>query len=51
MASQQNPLDPRYEFYRESLIELIKNSHPNFTIGIYGEWGMGKSYFSKIFIQ
>lgn len=47
MASQQNPLDPRYEFYRESLIELIKNSHPNFTIGIYGEWGMGKSTFLK----
>jgi predicted KAP-like P-loop ATPase len=47
MASQQNPLVPRYEFYRDSLIELIKNSHPNFSIGICGEWGMGKSTFLK----
>lgn len=29
--------------YRDAIVKIIKNSYPNFTIGIFGEWGTGKT--------
>jgi hypothetical protein len=29
--------------YADTIVDIIKNSDPNFTIGIYGEWGTGKT--------
>jgi len=32
-----------FEDYVNSLTKIIKNSYPKFSIGIYGEWGTGKT--------
>ena len=32
-----------FESISETIANIIKNSHPRFTIGIYGEWGTGKT--------
>ena len=32
-----------FEAYRDAIVKIIKKSHPNFTIGIFGEWGTGKT--------
>jgi predicted KAP-like P-loop ATPase len=29
--------------YRDAVINIIKNSYPKFTIGIFGDWGTGKT--------
>ncbi len=38
-------LHPTIEFESlgNTIANIIKNSHPRFTIGIYGEWGTGKT--------
>ena len=41
-ALEENPsLD--FDNYARTISKLIRNSEPRFTIGIYGEWGTGKS--------
>ena len=42
-------LTPSEEFLQivETTGEIIKNSEPKFTLGIYGEWGTGKSTLMK----
>jgi hypothetical protein len=37
--------DPILDFnlYRDTIIDIIKRSYPKFTIGIFGEWGTGKT--------
>ena len=37
--------DPILDFnlYRNAIVRIIKNSLPKFTIGIFGEWGAGKT--------
>jgi len=37
--------DPILDFnlYRNAIVRIIKNSLPKFTIGIFGEWGTGKT--------
>ena len=32
-----------FDSYTEAVVKIIKESHPNFTIGIIGEWGTGKT--------
>ena len=32
-----------FESIAKTLANMIKNSHPRFTTGIYGEWGTGKT--------
>jgi len=32
-----------FESYSHSILNIIKNSYPHFTIGIFGEWGTGKT--------
>ncbi|MDH3278225.1 MAG: KAP family NTPase, partial [Nitrosopumilus sp.] len=32
-----------YESIAKTIASMIKNSHPRFTTGIYGEWGTGKT--------
>ena len=38
-------VDPILDFnlYRNAIVSIIKNSLPKFTIGIFGEWGTGKT--------
>jgi predicted KAP-like P-loop ATPase len=37
--------DPILDFnlYRNAIVNIIKNSYPKFTIGIFGDWGTGKT--------
>jgi GTPase SAR1 family protein len=32
-----------FEAYRDTVVKMIMKSHPKFSIGIYGEWGSGKT--------
>ena len=38
-------VDPILDFnlYRNAIVSIINNSLPKFTIGIFGEWGIGKT--------
>ena len=38
-------VDPILDFnlYRNAIVSIINNSIPKFTIGIFGEWGIGKT--------
>jgi hypothetical protein len=38
-------IDPILDFnlYRDAIVNIIRNSYPKFTIGIFGDWGTGKS--------
>jgi len=44
--SEQPILD--FESYSDAIVKMIKNSDPNFTIGIFGEWGTGKTTLMKL---
>ena len=37
--------DPILDFnlYSNAIVEIVRNSHPKFTIGVFGDWGAGKS--------
>lgn len=37
-----------YEKLSDTLVTIIKNSQPHFTIGIYGEWGTGKTTMMRL---
>jgi predicted KAP-like P-loop ATPase len=37
-----------FEKYSELIIGMINKSSPNFSIGLYGEWGMGKTTLMKL---
>jgi predicted KAP-like P-loop ATPase len=32
-----------FTYYRDTIANIIKSSKPRFTVGIYGEWGTGKT--------
>jgi uncharacterized protein YjbI with pentapeptide repeats len=32
-----------FDLYRNAIANIIKNSYPKFTIGIFGDWGTGKT--------
>jgi chromosomal replication initiation ATPase DnaA len=36
-----------FEEYSYTIAQLIKDSDPRFSIGIYGEWGIGKTTLMK----
>ena len=38
-------IDPILDFnlYRNAIANIIQNSYPKFTIGIFGDWGTGKT--------
>ena len=36
-----------FDSLSRTISHIIKNSHPHFTIGIYGEWGTGKTTLMK----
>jgi uncharacterized protein YjbI with pentapeptide repeats len=38
-------IDPILDFnlYRNAIVNIVKTSHPKFTIGIFGGWGAGKT--------
>ncbi|RPJ31224.1 MAG: hypothetical protein EHM25_03765 [Nitrosopumilales archaeon] len=37
--------DPILDFnlYSNAIVNIVRNSHPKFTIGIFGDWGTGKT--------
>ena len=37
--------DPILDFnlYSNAIVNIVRNSHPKFTIGIFGDWGAGKT--------
>ncbi len=37
--------DPILDFnlYANAIVNIVRNSHPKFTIGIFGDWGTGKT--------
>ncbi len=37
-----------FEQYAECLVDIIKDTNPRFSIGIYGEWGTGKTTLMKL---
>jgi len=41
---------PLFDFpiYSQVIVKMIKNSDPNFCVGVYGEWGTGKTTFMKL---
>jgi hypothetical protein len=43
---EKNPTR-EFESLGHTVANIIKNSHPRFTIGIYGEWGTGKTTLMK----
>lgn len=32
-----------FTLYRDAIVNMINNSYPEFTIGIFGDWGNGKT--------
>ena len=42
--------DPILDFnkYAESIAKIVRYSDPKFSIGIYGEWGTGKTTLMKL---
>ena len=32
-----------FSLYREAIKNIVKNSYPKFTIGLFGDWGTGKT--------
>lgn len=32
-----------FNLFRDAIVNIIRNSYPHFTIGIFGEWGTGKT--------
>lgn len=37
-----------FEGFSESIAKMVKASHPKFSIGIYGEWGTGKTTLMQL---
>jgi len=37
-----------FDRYVEASVKMIKGSHPKFSIGIYGEWGSGKTTMMRL---
>ena len=46
-------LDPKdnlvldFDSYSQAIVKIVRNSNPKFSIGIYGEWGTGKTTLMK----
>ena len=32
-----------FKLYRDAILNIIRNSHPKFTVGVFGDWGSGKT--------
>ena len=32
-----------FNLYRNAIVKIVRNSYPKFTIGIFGDWGTGKT--------
>src|SRR5215212_275359 len=37
-----------FEAYSDTIVKMITQSHPKFSIGIYGEWGTGKTTLMRV---
>jgi KAP family P-loop domain len=40
-----------FEEYSECIVDMIRGSNPKFSIGVYGEWGTGKTPLMKLVQQ
>jgi predicted KAP-like P-loop ATPase len=45
-VASQSILD--FEPYSNTIVKMIKNSRPKFSIGIYGEWDSGKTTLMRV---
>jgi ABC-type phosphonate transport system ATPase subunit len=36
-----------FDLYSDTVVYIIANSYPKFSLGIYGEWGTGKTTLMK----
>jgi hypothetical protein len=45
LANEKPVLD--LDLYANAIVKIVKDSEPKFTIGIYGEWGSGKTTLMK----
>jgi len=45
IITDDSAINPILDFnrYRDAIIDIVKESFPNFTIGIFGDWGTGKT--------
>jgi uncharacterized protein YjbI with pentapeptide repeats len=45
IITDDNAFEPILDFnlYRDAIVNIINNSYPKFTIGIFGDWGTGKT--------
>ena len=37
-----------FDQYSETIVNIVRYSHPKFSLGIYGEWGTGKTTLMKV---
>ena len=44
---ENNPI-LEFKRYRDAIVSMIRGSTPKFSIGIYGEWGTGKTILMKM---
>ena len=47
-----DPIQPDHEFnfdeYSKAIVNIINGSQPKFSVGIYGEWGAGKTTLMEL---
>lgn len=46
-AAEEDNSTPDFDSYSKTFANLIRYSEPHFTLGIYGEWGTGKTTLMK----
>lgn len=37
-----------FENYADTIVKMVKGSKPNFSVGVYGEWGTGKTMLMRL---
>ena len=37
-----------FESYADTIVDIVLNSYPNFSMGVYGDWGTGKTTLMKL---
>ena len=40
-----------FENYVDTIVKMVRGSKPNFSVGVYGEWGTGKTSLMRLVEQ